>query len=235
MSINVSTTLSNTLNTASTVANALGIKEMIIDTKSIRAADDDRSVVIFTKAKNNLGDTVEALGVADTEGLSRHIAYIQNAENPSISMSVSETGYGTTIDMSCDSMDTLTTRLANPDHIQAPTVLQFHNVIDFTMNPLAFDRLRAAQRLVKTDEVTIQNVNGELHFTLTAKDGHSVGVITEIDLEFSEEEVEFEYTYKLSRLTAAFAANEDGDFSIGDNGMMECDYDDLTVYIVPQF
>lgn len=215
-------------------ARMVGIDNIIVEHDLVRAMDDSNSVVLFqNKGVPDMPFGSIGLTRIDTFMARYDIAKTQEKftieavvhDNEDFTRSLVMKGKGIKIDYRC----------ANPTNIKAPRQVNDTLKFQVPLNAEAVLLLQKGQAAMGAENVSIisnegvsfelVDVNNDVFKHTFAEDAKSLT---------DDDNTKFAHRYPVKTLLALFKNNPEGDFSIGEKGILSFSVNGLTVFVLPQ-
>ncbi len=211
----------------------VNIDNLIIEPGSVRAIDDDRTVVVYQNTNvpempfGSIGLTRVGVFLSRLEIVKTRENYsldVVTREGEDYALSISMRGVGTKIDYRC----------ADPRTIQAPKQINDDMLYRVQINAEAVSLLQKGLGAMGSDSVSLVSGDG-VAFELTDINGDVLKHIFAPEMENLEDvSGDFSYTYPVKTLLALFKQNPTGYFEIGGKGVLKISINDIDIYVLPQ-
>lgn len=216
-------------------AQMVNIDNVIIEPNLVRAIDDNKTVVLFQNKDvpdmnfgaiglNRIDVFMSRLEVAKTQDDFTMEAIIDNGSEYVRLLTMK--GKGLKVDYRC----------ANPTTIQAPRQINDTLKYQVDINAEAVVLLQKGQAAMSAETVTIISNKEGVSFQLVDingdcfdhKFGEAVKTLTD------DTSINFAHRYPVKTLLPLFKYNPDGNFKIGQKGILSISVNGLTVFVLPQ-
>lgn len=217
-----------------TTARKIGVEDVIIEQGAVRAANEDRTIVIYHKA-DVPSLPFDSIGLSNTATFLSRLDIVKGEKDFAIEVTTHETkGYVKNMLLKAKGIK-VDFRCANPDMIQAPKNVSSNLQCLVPLSADAVVLLAKAQAAMKADTVTIisneDGVTFELYDVNSDKFTHTFDVNVE---SLGGGDTRFVHAYPLKVILPLFKENSDSNFAIGEKGLMNIDSNGFDLYVVPQ-
>lgn len=212
----------------------IGIGDIIIESgKSVRAINDDKTVVIFQQENvpeigfdiglNRIGVFLTRLQVAQTQD--NFAIDVQMDDNSEFARKIAMTGKGFKVEYRC----------ANPKAIGAPSKVNDDMVCQIQLTPQAVYMLQKGQAAMGTDVVTLISDEKGVTFEFTDVNSDKFShTFTDAIIVDSDTDKTFKQKYPIKVLLPLFKHNTENTFQIGKKGMLNIIVNTLNIFVIPQ-
>lgn len=214
---------------------SVNIDNVIIETDTVRAIDDNRTVVIFQDTNvpempfSSIGLSrvpvfLSRLDIAKTQD--QFTVDVTIDDDDDYARSLTMKGTGTKIDYRC----------SNPANMQAPRQINDTLVYRVQLNAETVSLLQKGQGAMGSEIVSIIGCEDGVSFELADinNDIFKHQISSDVQLLDSDASETFSHRYLLKTLLALFKQNPDGSFDIGEKGILNIKINDLDLYVLPQ-
>ena len=217
-------------------AQSVNIDNVIVEPGSVRAIDDDRTVVLYQNENvpvlpfgsiglNRIGIFLSRLDlVKDRAGYEIEVVAAQ-LEESDWAKSLIMMSEDTKVEYLC----------ANPDAIQAPKQINDTIIYQIQLNAEAVNLLQKGYAAMGSETVEVASDNGVSFNLMDVNDDvftHKFG--DEAVLLEDSATPTFSHRYPVKTLLAIFKQNPDGVFEIGAKGILRITVNGLDIYVLPQ-
>jgi len=213
---------------------SVNIDNVIIEPDMVRAIDDARTVVLYQNTNvpempfgsvglNRISVLLSRLEIAKSQDNFTLNVVVDNDSEYARSITMKSTG--TKIDYRC----------ANPSTIQAPRQINDNLIYSIQLNAEAVSLLQKGQAAMGSETVTIVSADG-ISFELTDinSDVFKHTFAPAVDVLDEDANPNFSHRYPVKTLLALFKQNPDGQFKIGEKGILNINVNGLDIYVLPQ-
>ena len=224
------TYIQNVVKTAQTV----DIDNIIIEQDTVRAIDDNKTVVLFQNegvpdmsfgsiGLNRIDVFVSRLDIAKTQP--DFTIEAENVDDNKYARSLTMKGKGVKIDYRC----------ANPTTIHAPKQIMDTLEYRVQMNADAVMMLQKGQAAMSAETVTIVSNSKGVSFEIVDinNDLFNYTFTDEVENLLEGDNTNFAHRYPIKTLISLFKQNYES-FSIGQRGILNICVHDLNIYVLPQ-
>ncbi len=222
--------IENVVNTAQKV----GIEDLIIEEDLIRGIDESRTVVM--NHTSNIPDLpFSAIGLSRINVFVSRLHIVKGQEKFAVNATTDDGNeFVKTLLMSAKGVK-VDFRCANPKTIQAPQSINDTLKCMVPLDAEAVVLLAKAQSAMSADNVTIisndKGVSFELYDVNSDKFTKTFDAKVE---ELNGGETTFVHTYPLKIVLPLFKENVEGNFAIGEKGIMNIQMNGINLYVLPQ-
>lgn len=215
-------------------AKLVGIDNIIIEPKLVRAMDDANSVVLFQD--NNVPDMpFGSIGLTRIDTLMARVEIARTQEKFSIKANVQDgEDFARSLTMESKGVK-IEYRCGNPTKIKAPRQVNDTLKTKVQLTNEAVTLLQKGQAAMGAETVSIISNNG-VSFELIDVNNDVFKHTFADDAEplTADTDTKFAHRYPAKTLLALFKNNPTGSFSVGSKGILSFPINGLTVFVLPQ-
>jgi len=220
------------LETVITTGKSINIDNIIIEDGTIRAIDDDRTVVIYQQ--NTLEMPFGSIGLNRIGVLLSRLKVVKEKDDFSLDAIASEDEYVRSIILRCNGTK-VDYRCANPDTIHAPKQINDDLIYRIQLNQEAVSLMQEGAGAMGSDIIAFSGGDG-VQFSLTdiSSDVFTHEFAADFDRLDDAAPATFNHSYPIKTILALFKQNPNGYFEIGGKGILKININGLDTFVLPQ-
>lgn len=222
---------------AAKTANLVNIQSLIVEQDCIRGIDESNSVIIFDN-KNNIDLPFEAIGITRIKTFITRYELASSKDNFNIDVTLNGNNIVQSLNMSGKGVK-IDYRCGDPNKIKAPKKILDTPKYEIELDPEFVGMLQKGKDAVP-DAVNFSIIYhkgvGSSEIIDTNNDVFKFDIFNPVIMVDEEDtsSINFNYKYPLKLILPLFKQDNGAKITIGVNGIMGIDINNLTIYVLPQ-